>query len=176
MLWKNRRKKKGHHLYDSNPTMFTYINAISHFTILYPWLYIIGYLQQNLMNWYLFTWWGSTFSLYSSRSPEKPHLHHLRLRYICLKKFWSISILVLTLGDCSIIKPSSAALSRNDLIPPKEGSCLEMAKDVEADPLRSGASVVVFTVPARGGGGRGWGVGSFFSVKSLITYSRNPPS
>jgi hypothetical protein len=31
-------------------------------------------------------------------------------------------------------------------------------------------------VPARGGGGRGWGVGSFFSVKSLITYSRNPPS
>lgn len=48
-----------------------------------------------------------------------------------------------------------------------------MAKDVEeADPLSSGAATVVLIAGAETGSGEV----SFFPVKSLVTYSRNPPS
>lgn len=48
-----------------------------------------------------------------------------------------------------------------------------MAKDVaEADPLSSGA----VTVELMAGADTGSGKVSLFPVKSLVTYSRNPPS
>lgn len=50
-----KQKEKGNFLYDSKPTMYTYINAVGYLTVLYPKMYIIQYLQQDLMNWYLFT-------------------------------------------------------------------------------------------------------------------------
>ena len=74
-----KQKEKGNFLYDSKPTMYRYINAVGYLTVLYPKMYIIQYLQQDLMNWYLFTLGGCALSLYSSTSPEKPHLHHFLL-------------------------------------------------------------------------------------------------
>lgn len=80
--------------------------------------------------------------------------------------------LFLTRGDWSITKPSSAALSTSVWITLTEATGVERAKeDVEAEPLL--VSIVAGVLTGAGLGGNG---GLVFPFKSLVTYSRNPPS
>lgn len=78
------------------------------------------------------------------------------------------------------------------MIPPEKGTGLETTKDVEdTDPFESGALLMVSTLTegearavelegagagAEAGARVGRGGSLLFSVKSLITYSLNPPT
>lgn len=81
---------------------------------------------------------------------------------------------IITLGDWSITKPSSDALSRNVWTPLEDEIGLERAKDGDdADPFELGVSTAVWAVTGAGTGVCG---GALCSAKSLDTYNRNPPS